>query len=292
MPRVSIGIPIYYGENFLKETLESILSQDYIDYEIIITDNNPGGIAQKIAEAYSVKYDFIRYIKHNSNIGALQNWNSIIQYARGEYFLYAGAHDLLSDSFLSKCVEILDKEPEVAIAYAPTRFIDYNGNEIYREIGFLDTSGSSVVARLNQVLWANQEPLYGLMRTAWIRRTRLQKEIVGSGSVWLSEIALFGDFRVCTDVSRFRRENRDKQNVEEQLQRYHKTLFSKKRIRILPHWRIPWQYFLASFIGTIPLIRRLRILINMTTSALLRYLPNMIYDIKSLFLRLPKGDWY
>jgi glycosyltransferase involved in cell wall biosynthesis len=291
-PRVSIGIPIYHGEIFLEETLQCLLNQSFRDFEIIITDNNPGGEVQAKAEAYAGKYEFIRYIIHPKNQGALQNWNSLIPLARGEYFLYAGAHDLLSENALERMVDTLDRYPSVVLAYAPTQFISSDGIPFDKDIGLLDTTGSSMVQRYIQVMWGNQEALYGLMRMDSIRRTRLQKMIVGSGAVWLAEMALFGEFKVCCDTLRYRRSNRELQNREEQLRRYHLTLFPKKRIRILPHWRIPCQYFRACFRGKMPPLTRLRLIFYVLIMSPLKHGPEMIWDIFSLFRRIPRGKIY
>ena len=95
-PRVSIGIRIYRGQSYMEETLKCLLNQTFRDYEIIIGDNDPGGQAEQIAEEYSGRLGFNHYIKHSKNDGALQNWNSLIKIAGGEYFIYAGPHDLLS----------------------------------------------------------------------------------------------------------------------------------------------------------------------------------------------------
>ena len=291
-PRVSIGIPVYHGEGYLEETLKSLLNQTYKDYEVIITDNDPGGEAERIAEEYSEKYKFISYIKHPRNTGALQNWNSIVQYASGEYFMYAGAHDLLSENALEKMVDALDRYSSVVLAYAPTQFISSEGLPFDKNIGLLDTSGARTVHRFIQLMWANQEALYGLMRIDCVRRTRLQKEIVGSGAVWLAEMSIFGEFRLCTDIIRYRRSNRAIQNREEQRSRYHRTLFSKKRIRILPHWRIPFHYFLACFSGKMSPATRLRLICTVLVAGILRHGPDMIWDIGSLFKRIPRGKFY
>lgn len=291
-PKISVGIPIYHGEIYLEETLLCLLKQTYRDFEIIIADNNPGGKPEQIALEYSDKYDFIHYIRHEKNIGALNNWNSIIPEAKGDYFVYAGGHDLLSDDFLEKTVNVLDRNPEVVLAYAPTTLIDIDGLPYDKKIGLLDTCGSGVIQRCNQVLWGNQEPLYGLIRLEAIRRTRLQKEIVGSGAVWLLELAIQGEFRACYETTRFRRTNRELQDRETQLTRYHKSLFHRKRVRILPHWRIPGHCFLSCFRGQLGFMKRIRLIINIGTSALLRYLPDMFSDILSLLHRIPRGRFY
>jgi len=291
-PRVSIGIPIYHGEIYLEETLTCLLGQTFRDYEIIIADNDPGGEVQRTAEEYARKYAFIHYIIHPKNLGALQNWNSIIPFAKGEYFLYAGAHDLLSENAIEKMVDALDRFPLAVLAYAPTQFIASDGIPLDKHMGLLDTTGASLVQRFIQAMWGNQEPLYGLMRTEAIRRTRMQKMIVGSGAVWLAEMAIFGEFRVCNDILRYRRSNREVQSREEQLRRYHLTLFPKKRIRVLPHWRIPFHYGLACFRGKMSPITRLRLFFTVLLTGHLKYGPVMIWDILSLFRRIPRGKFY
>jgi glycosyltransferase involved in cell wall biosynthesis len=292
IPKVTVGIPIYCGETYLEETLINILNQTFKDFEIVITDNNPGGTAEEVATRYANEYNNIKYIKHTKNIGALQNWNSIIQYASGEYFMYAGGHDLLSDDFIEKALKKIEKYPSAVLIYAPTQFISSEGDLMDREIGLIDTSGASLVRRFVQVLWANQEPLYGLMRLDCIKRTRMQKEIVGSGAVWLAEMSIFGDFKVCTDIKRYRRANRKNETKEQQLRRYHTSLFSHKRIRICPHWRFVCQFYAACFIGRISIITRLRLLFAVILSALIRYFPNMLFDIASVIKRFPKGKLY
>lgn len=291
-PRVTIGIPIYHGEAFLEETLKCLLDQTFKDYEIVITDNDPGGEAEQLAGEYSEKHNFIHYIKHGTNSGALHNWNSIIPHAKGEYFIYMGAHDLLSETALEKMVDVLDRYPSVVLAFAPTRFITSEGAPFDRNIGVLDTTDSPTVRRFIQVIWGNQEPLYGMMRLDCMLRTNLQKEIVGSGAVWLAEMSLFGEFKVCTEIVRYRRSNRIEQKREEQLRRYHLTLFSKKRVRILPHWRIPIHYFLACFLAKMPLATRVRLMCSAFISAVLRHLPDMIWDVLSLIRRIPRGKFY
>ncbi len=287
-PKVSIGIPIYWGEIYLQETLESILNQTFQDFEIIIADNNPGGIPERIATMYSEQYETIKYIKHTKNVGALQNWNSLIKFAQGEYFIYAGGHDLWSENLMVRLVEILDFHPNTVNAYAPSFFFDKDIQQAKISSGFVDTSNSDIVARTNQILWAGQDSLYGLIRMAAIKKTRLQLAIVGSGAVWLSELSLYGDFVVCCKEKRFRRINRYEAGREARLNRYHKSLFSKQRKRLLPFWRIPFAYLTIPKAANIPFKKRFRIKKNLFLGSFLRYDNDLILDITSMLKRLLK----
>ncbi len=284
-PKVTVGIPIYYGEIYLKETLENILSQDYIDYEIVITDNNPGGEPEKIAQFYADKYEHITYIKHSKKIGALKNWNSCIENAKGEYFIFAGAHDLWSEGFLSQLVKTIEDNPDSVLVYAPSYFMTSDGVVLKNNSGFYDTSTLSVVSRFNMVFYGGQEALYGLMRTSIIKKTRLQLDIVGSGAVWLGEISLFGHFIIQPEVKRYRRINRKESTREERLSRYNKTLFSDNRIRFMPFLRMYFAFFKIPFMGKISIFSRFRIFISVLINFQIRYGHDLILDLISFIKR-------
>lgn len=290
MPKVSIGIPIYYGELFLEETLISIFSQEYSDFEIIISDNNPGGKPQKIAEKYAREHENVTYIIHDENIGALQNWNYTIKISKGKYFILAGAHDLWSHNFLPALVEKLDNSPNAVLVHAPVEYISEKGEKLGYTTNLIDTSQLSDIERFNALFWMGHDALYGLIRMSAIKKTNLQKEIVGSGAVWLSELILQGHFLTCNTVTRYRRINRKKQSREEQLSRYYKTLFSKKKIRILPFWRFWLAYFGSIYVVRIGFRKQVRLFISILINFPLRFGINLFYlDIKSFITRLFTG---
>lgn len=292
LPRVTIGIPIYHGEVYLKKTLDSILEQDYNDYEVIITDNDPGGLVEEIAEEYSKKYNQISYIRHAENRGALENWNSIIAMAKGEFFIYAGAHDLWSKNLLSELVKILDENQDAVLAYPPSIWMDSNDTPIGGTSGFFDTSHLSGVFRYNLVFWAGQEAIYGLIRMSAILKTRLHLFNVASDSVWLSELAIMGHFIVAVNCSRYRRETRKESGREERLKRYHQTLFPKKRLLILPFWRVPFAFVTAAARSNTPFFKRVRLVLSSILNSILCHGVDMILDLLSLIKRIFSGSFF
>ena len=76
-PRVSIGLPVYNGEEFLEETLGSLLSQTIADFELVISDNASTDNTQNICLAYAAKDDRIRYYRNKHNIGCYGNFNRV-----------------------------------------------------------------------------------------------------------------------------------------------------------------------------------------------------------------------
>jgi glycosyltransferase involved in cell wall biosynthesis len=280
-PHVTIGIMAYNEENYLESTIESILKQPFSDYEIIIGDNASEDKTGEIAQRYAEQYEFIRYIRHPKNIGAIQNFNTIVKQSKGKYFVLAGAHDLWSENYLEKLAKKLDNNPDIVLAHGVTKWIDENGHDLNIPTGFIDTSGFGSIARFNLILWGNQNGLYGMYRLKELKKTRLQLEIFGSGAVMLGELALLGNIAVVPEVTWFRRKNRSTESNEERINRYFRVLFSKPKIRILPHWRIPLAYFTSIFHIKLSWINRVALILSIS-NVLLRYGISMIYDVKFL----------
>ena len=126
-PRVSIGLPIYNAEQFLEETLRSLLSQTVPDFELIITDNASTDNTQNICQAYAARDDRIRYYRNEQNIGCDPNFNRVFSLSRGKYFKWAAFDDVCAPNFLEVCLEVLDNEPQVILCYPKTKLIDLEG---------------------------------------------------------------------------------------------------------------------------------------------------------------------
>lgn len=109
MPKVSICIPAYNQVVYLKRTLDSILSQTYQDYEIIVTDDTPGLIVKELVD----QYDFagkLRYFKNEKSLGTPQNWNEAIKKAGGDYIKILHHDDwFTTDTSLAQYVDLLDE---------------------------------------------------------------------------------------------------------------------------------------------------------------------------------------
>ena len=91
-PLVSIGLPVYNGDRYLAEALDSILAQSFADFELIISDNASTDGTQDICETYARRDERIVYSRLPENLGAAPNYNRLVEMARGELFKWA-AHD-------------------------------------------------------------------------------------------------------------------------------------------------------------------------------------------------------
>src|SRR3974377_1117825 len=101
VPKVSIGLPVYNGENYLRLAIDSILTQDYTDFELIISDNASADATQEICREYTARDCRIRYYRNKINIGASGNYNRVFELARGGLFKWAAHDDVHLPAFLS-----------------------------------------------------------------------------------------------------------------------------------------------------------------------------------------------
>ena len=104
-PTVSIAMPTYKGELFIRAAIESVLQQSFQDFELIISDDNSPDETQAIVESFEDPR--IIYIRQDKNLGPEGNWNSCLSLARGKYFKLLPHDDLLRTDCLSRQVAVL-----------------------------------------------------------------------------------------------------------------------------------------------------------------------------------------
>jgi Glycosyltransferases involved in cell wall biogenesis len=134
-PKVSIGLPVFNGEKYLREAIDSILAQTFTDFELIISDNASTDRTEEICKEYEAKDPRVRYYRNELNLGAAPNYNRLVELSRGEYFKWACHDDLCAPEFLEKCVEILEQNSPIILCYTRTLIIDENGKPILDDFG-------------------------------------------------------------------------------------------------------------------------------------------------------------
>src|SRR4051812_10231830 len=103
-PVVSIGMPVYDGANYIRRAAQSILTQDYEDFELIISDNASTDETESICRELAESDGRIRYFRNDTNIGASRNYNKVFQLAKGRFFKWAAHDDECHPSMLRRCV--------------------------------------------------------------------------------------------------------------------------------------------------------------------------------------------
>ena len=150
IPFVSICIPVYNGEKFLYEAIESALKQSFQDFEVVIVDNASTDGTQFIVEEIASADRRIRYFRNDSNIGIVGNFNACLRHARGKYIKFLCADDLLLSTCIEDMVRELDTNPFVSLVVAGRLIVDENGLRVdERRYAKTETiiSGMSVINR-------------------------------------------------------------------------------------------------------------------------------------------------
>lgn len=114
-PKVSICIPVFNGEKYIREAVDSACEQEYSDFEIIIVDNCSTDGTAAIVEDIASQCEKVRFFKNKSNIGLAGNLNECLAHARGKYIKYLCVDDLLSPDCLSLMTTALDNDQTVSL---------------------------------------------------------------------------------------------------------------------------------------------------------------------------------
>jgi glycosyltransferase involved in cell wall biosynthesis len=193
--RVSIGLPVYNGENFVGKAIESLLAQTFDDFELLISDNASTDKTEEICRAFAAQDRRIRYTRNLENIGLVRNYNQVFTLSSGEYFKWADHDDMCQPDFLMRCVDALDENASVVLAYARALTIDTTGRPIKEWKPRPELSSPSIALRFRRALKPEEPfPQQGLIRAEVLRRTSLLGNHVQSDILLLAEISLHGPF--------------------------------------------------------------------------------------------------
>jgi glycosyltransferase involved in cell wall biosynthesis len=254
IPTISIGIPVYNGENYLEQTLQSLLAQTCKDFEIIITDNASNDRTREICQKYVALDPRVRYFRNATNLGCTGNFNIVFQYARGKYFKWAPHDDLYDPKFLEKCVEPLERDPGIILCYARTSIIDENGKFVKNHDIKLRIDVPEPHIRFHDLLvdYFVYE-IYGIIRTDALKRTPLFGGFGHEDGILLAHLGLMGRFHEVAEHLFLNREHPQKSwNFYKNFRAYTVWLVPSKAGKILlPRWRMGYEYVKA--IASVPL---------------------------------------
>ena len=199
MPKVSIGLPVYNGGNYLEEAIESILTQSCHDFELIISDNASTDQTEIVCREYASRDKRIKYYRNKLNLGAAANFNKVFYLSKGKYFKWAAADNVLKKDFLKKCVEFLEEESSFILVYTYCIQINEFKNKD-RKINFdyfLDSD--NIYSRFKHIHmgpFGLSVSIWGLIRREVLASTHLIQPFVKSDDCLLIDLALRGKMGV------------------------------------------------------------------------------------------------
>ncbi|UCH38143.1 MAG: glycosyltransferase family 2 protein, partial [Candidatus Bathyarchaeota archaeon] len=215
-PSVSIGLPVYNGETYIREAIDSILSQTYVDFELIIVDNASTDQTQKICLAYTDKDDRVRYIRNPHNVGAAENHNRAFRLSRSKYFKWAAHDDIIAPEYLSKCVSALEQDSSIALCQTLTLRIDEKGVPSKKSHFLIRENSDKLYLRFGDLIKFNYPvfQIHGVIRHSVLKNTHLFGNYIGADRNLLAEIALQGRLFTISEYLFFNRYYPDRYSLK------------------------------------------------------------------------------
>jgi glycosyltransferase involved in cell wall biosynthesis len=198
-PLVSIGMPVYNGEKYLRQALDSLLTQTYENFELIISDNASTDGTQEICLEYAARDKRIQYHQNIYNRGAVWNFNKVLELASGEYFMWAAYDDFRDINALTLMVLFFLNNSETIFVGSYVEIKNYvTGNsklDITAKLQIKNSYFENCVLLLRK---PTPNFIYGLFRTDILRQTSFsQLKHFDFFDVFLSyEIATMGKMHV------------------------------------------------------------------------------------------------
>ena len=204
-PLVSIGLPVYNGERDLPRALDCLLTQDYDNFEIVISDNASNDGTRRICEEYAARDARIKLSFNATNIGIIANFERVLETANGKYFMWAAHDDLWSKSFVGSMVEELESHSDASVAMSAVERLHESGSS-HDVVRFKDDANpNSMTTFALAMALAHGSPhhlfIYGLFRRDFLRRAfRNFPSVIASDRLMMIQIAMSTRFRYVDEV--------------------------------------------------------------------------------------------
>lgn len=213
--KLTIGIPVYNGENTIKRALDSVLAQTYTNYEIIISDNGSTDSTSEICSQYKQKDKRIKYIRKNKTVGWIWNFISLLDQSKTEYFVWIAADDYWDSKFVEKNLEILESKQNIVGSISDVKLVgnnikkyysnpsDYNSN--YSKWKFVCPNIGTYEKKVENVFEFNWIiNIHSIFRTEILKKSIIRKVFASWDFAIILKIIKFGDLHVLDDILMFR----------------------------------------------------------------------------------------
>lgn len=249
VPTVSIGLPVFNGERYLPDALNSIGAQTFRDFELIISDNGSTDQTESICRRYASADPRIRYYRQEKTRGVTWNFRQVALLSSGQYFLWMAADDMLAPEYVERCLQALKEHPEAVLCYSRATVRDGNGSIIRQEEQPLNTASPLPCERFRELIRMDHNcgAMFGLMRADMLRKTPIHGDFPDSDRCLLAELALYGKFHQVPESLFSHREHRERvtRMYPSRQERMWRLFPDKPRMMVFPYFRQFWEYILC-----------------------------------------------
>jgi glycosyltransferase involved in cell wall biosynthesis len=206
IPPVAIGLPVYNGEKYLSESIESVLVQDFGDFDFLISDNCSTDSTWEICNYYASKDKRIRLNRNKKNLGMIANFQLVLDQTKSKYFMWHAADDIILPIYLRACYTFLENNLDYVVCFSRRTMIDQNRNKVYSEILNEERIETNILDRI-QAHFHNKAPsnaIYGLILRRFLKKIgHWPVTVTNPDGLLVFELLLAGKSRQLEDVLRY-----------------------------------------------------------------------------------------
>ena len=185
--KVSIIIPVYNIEKYLSKCVDSLIAQEYPNYEIILLDDGSSDKSGEIMEFYASKYPYIRAL-HHTNHGVSYTRNRGIREVSGEYIAFIDGDDWVDKHYLSRMIEYLEENNLDFVTCNYSFYDDRKGNSnkwmMYEESSCVDK-----ICAAEMLLTTSCVPWNKIYKKSVIKDCKFPEDIaIGEDTIFLMEL--------------------------------------------------------------------------------------------------------
>lgn len=257
-PLVSVGLPVFNGGDTIEAALDSLLSQTYTNIEVLVSDNASTDATREICEQTAIRDPRVEYVRQPKNLGPFANSRFVLERAKGDYFMWLGHDDWLSDRYIEACADTLTKEPEVASA-GGLAIYHREGVEVFRGdvVQLTQESPQERVAEYYRVVTDNGI-FYAVMRREQLLKLRM-KSAMGGDWLMVAAMAFLGKVVTVPSVT----VHRERGGISQSYESIASSLGLSRFQAMFPHvaiaYFVVWDIVWADPLYTLPVSQRVRL---------------------------------
>jgi len=208
-----MGLPVYNGENFVAGAIQCAQAQTFPNWELIICDNSSTDRTVALCREFAEQDSRIRVYQNARNMGVCFNFDKVFRLSCGKYFKWISHDDLFAPQFIERCIQELEKDERVVLAFPKFSYVDAHGRVLRRQASELSVLGPTAESRIEQFmalaaqstdfLWLQ----YGLIRRDVLEQSGSMGWYAGSDHIMLFRIALHGCIKQIEEELFSRREH-------------------------------------------------------------------------------------